>query len=177
MEEYARELKKFELERALSYVSEILRLRKEKEELRDKKYEIYREKEQWQREQEEEERSIFSSTEKREIERILKELEQQIEEMLDKKETIQEKITELQYLVSKLSEYIFGEEKDVELQLQNNEIKIDFAEEYFYFIQEEDVEWEKIFEEPAYFVVTACINLGEIKREFLTDMVENFYHK
>lgn len=172
MEEYVRELKKFEFERILSYVSDILRLREEQEALREKENEKKREMGQFEEQKEDCENDGLSRV-ARTIEEILKELEQQNEEITDKIEMIEDKMTVLENLVSKLTDYIFDE--DFRLELQNDEIKIDFAEEYFYFIQEQEIKWNQLFEFPCDFIVTACIALGETKREFLTSMVDSIY--
>ena len=176
MGEFARELRKSELERLLPYVTEILRLQEEADSLMEKEGEIDEKISKYERqEQDQENDSVFCMEDRKRTQDFLNELHQQYEEVKNKRKLTGEKLDELQIFISKLLEYIF--DNSIELKLRNNEIKMKSAKEYFYFIEADGIKWEKLFADPSDFIVTACITLGETERQFLKDMLKNFRNR
>ena len=175
MEEYARELRKSELERLLHTVTELLRLQEEDDGLMEKQDEISEKIDKYERQKQEQENdSVLYVEDRRQTEDFLNELHQQYEEIKNKRKLTGEKLDELPIFISKLSEYIFG--NGFELKLHNSEIKMEFAKEYFYFIEGENIKWQNLFEDPSYFIIMACNNFRK-EKTFLTTMLNNFYFR
>ena len=172
-EQYARELRKSELERLLPYVTELLHLQEEADSLVEKENEIREKINKYERQKQEQENdSVFFVEDRRRTQEFLNELLQQYAEVKTKRKLAGEKLDELQIFISKLLEYIFG--NGFALNLRDDEIKREFAKEYFYFIEADGIEWGKLFADPSDFIVTACITLGQTEKNFLKDMLKNF---
>ena len=165
MGEFARKVRKSTLESALPYVSKILRLQEKENELKERQDRISEKQEQY-----EEQKKRGENNEGFDI----NEWNQAYRRIKNAREVIKEELTELQILVSKLSEYIFGD--NLELKLRDDEIKVEFTKEYFYFIQRERVKWQNLFEDPSYFIIMACNTFRE-EKTFLTTMLNNFYFR
>ena len=174
MGEYARKVRKSELERSLLIIVEINRLNKELMQVVNERNEILQQKYECR---EKIQKKGIDNKEKESIERTYKELEQRGTEISNQEAIVGEKISELVKLISDLSDFIFGKEKDIRMELDNDEIQMQFVEEYFYLIYYENVGWDILFKNPADFILTACLQLGEAKRDFLIKALENFHYK
>lgn len=164
-----RTLMKFEFERALSYISEMIEIEKRKEQLRKKREILNAEFYDWRNEVDlTEEEKIQVDEIKDEIAIKLQDIDEEVEKLNRYKEALAK-------IVSKTVEAV---EEGYGLELEDFEIQQDFLEEYIYLlcnirINGNRLDIKELFDEPADFVILLANLYGEKVRLLIRDILNN----
>lgn len=162
-----RKLMLFEFNRALSYISEIVEIKRNVWKLEDSKrsldYELYN----WQYGED------FSEEEEVVVKEIIADVEKRVEDIRVEIEELEKYKEVLTTLVSKIIEAIT---KDENLLLERSEIRKDMLEEYVYLlcdiaIEVDYMEIDNLFEEKVYFIVLLVEMYGEDATELIEDIL------
>lgn len=164
-----RTLKIFEFNRALSYISEMIEIRRKIKKLAKEEESINEERSDW------EEECTKLKKEKDDIQIIVKELVEKKKNTISERENLEKYLDELEYLVSKILEFVIHDD----LKLRKEEIQKSFLEEYVYLLSEsferEYMEIGKIFENKADLAFLIVENYGREKEELFSDIVNLKY--
>ena len=162
-----RTLKIFEFNRALFYVSEIIKIERGISKLQQEIRMINAECNEWEYEETE------NGQEQEDIKQIIKNLVLKEQEINDEIKVLESYLTKLKDLVSKILEFVI---EDEDLELTKEEIQPSFLEEYVYLLSEPLLEdgciiIEQLFENKAELAILIFENYGREKEELLVDIV------
>ena len=165
-----RTLRIFEFNRALSYVSEMIEIKRKLQKLQEEARTINVEYSDWQMEE------FKTKKDKEEVQQIVRNLEKRRKEIIDEQKSLQKYLDELEDLVSKIFEFVFEKE---ELRLSKEEIQATFLEEYVYLLSEKiDGEYKaisEIFEDKADLAFLIIENYGMERKKLLVDIIDTEY--
>lgn len=166
-----RTLRIFEFNRALSYISEMIEIRRKIKKLAIEEESINQERSDW----DEESAKIETSWEIDDLKGIVKDLVEKKKNTISERENLEKYLDELEYLVSKILEFVIHDD----LKLRKEEIQKSFLEEYVYLLSEsferEYMEIGKIFENKADLAFLIVENYGREKEELFSDIVNLEY--
>lgn len=164
-----RDLKIFEFNRALSYVSEIIEIERKLQKLQKERELLNEEYSVWKEEAAETKEDL------EDIEQITENIKEKCEEVMIMKADLQKYHYELKYLLFKILEYV-TEDDNEDFELTKQEIQKSFLEEYVYLLSEPVLDdspiiIKRLFKDKADLAILIFESYGNEREELLRDIV------